>query len=361
MRARTRFLLDIVLMIALVAAYKPTWTGITFHQWLSISIIVPLLLHVVVNWDWAVRILSTFIDRLIHTSRLNFVVDVGLLVSTVAVMLSGFMVSPILIAPFGIHPANALVWHFVHVWTANATILLLAIHGALHWRWFLSTAKRLAEAPTPARSRAVALVAARRTAATASAASADVTARSRRNRIGERRAQAARERATAMRTASVLGVTGALGVAIFAGVGMASPLLAHAAQPQRMAKTGLEVCPQTGCTASTCHGTTGADPNTFYRLKKAATKKKAKKAKSTVASATSARRVASATSAKTAKRTTTVAHVAGVASPSSKPKAKASGVAHTAVKKTVMTCPQTGCTASSCHGAHHQSASSYYH
>ena len=64
MRARTRFLLDIALMIAFVAAYRPTWTGITFHQWLSIAIIVPLLLHVVVNWEWALRILRTFIRLL---------------------------------------------------------------------------------------------------------------------------------------------------------------------------------------------------------------------------------------------------------------------------------------------------------
>jgi hypothetical protein len=31
-----------------------------------------------------------------------------------------------------------------------------------------------------------------------------------------------------------------------------------------------------------------------------------------------------------------------------------------AAAKKRMVCPQTGCTASSCHGAHHQSASSYY-
>jgi hypothetical protein len=348
MRPRTRFALDIALMIALVAAYRPGWTGIAFHQWLSIAIIVPLLLHVVVNWEWALRILRTFIERLIHTSRLNLVVDISLLVATVAVMLSGFMVSPALIALLGIHATNPLVWHVVHSWSANATILLLAIHGLLHWNWFRATAKRLAETPAPARARAAAVVAAASgRGATCGAARAGATAVAtarghdpapRRSRVGQRAKQAAAERAAAFRTASVLGVTGVLGLVVFAGVGLASPLIAHGSQPnatpaaKAVAKSGAQVCPATGCTASTCHGTTA-------RVASSATTSAAKRAAATKAANAAASRARSLASAR----------------------ASAAAAKRAAAKKKVrMVCPSTGCTASSCHGTHHQSAASYY-
>jgi hypothetical protein len=173
----------------------------------------------------------------------------------------------------------------------------------------------------------------------------------RRSRVGSRAAEAAAERATALRTLSVLGVTGALALAIFAGVGIASPMLAHAALPHQAATArASQVCPETGCTASTCHGTTHADPNVFYARKKtAATAPAKKKPRVAVASAKSSTRVASKSS--TPRKAPAAPKPRVVAS---KPAVRA------APKRTVLTCPQTGCTASSCHGAHHQSASSYY-
>jgi len=159
MRARSRFALDIALAVGLLAAYRPTWTGISLHQWLSIAIIAPLLAHLVVNWQWTLRVLRTFVHRLLSASRLNFAIDAALLVSTVAVMLSGFMVSPLLLSPLGIQPSNPLVWHELHLWSANATIALFAIHAAMHWRWFVATAQRLAASTDTPRRNHVAPVA----------------------------------------------------------------------------------------------------------------------------------------------------------------------------------------------------------
>ena len=243
MRAPTRFMLDIALMTGLVTAYQPTWTGVTLHQWLSIAIIVPLLLHVIVNWEWAVRVLRTFIQRLLSTSRLNFVVDAALLVAAVAVMLSGFMVSPALIAPLGIRPpSNPLAWHIVHSWSANATISLLAAHGLLHWRWLLGTAKRMAEpllAPGPRRRRrGVAGSAVPGLAAASQATQPTDPFAPRPSRVGSRAIEAAAERAMALRTATVLGVTAALGVALFAGVGLVSPLFATASASASASASG---------------------------------------------------------------------------------------------------------------------------
>ncbi len=123
MTARTRLWLDLGMFAALLAAYNPTLTGLPVHEWLSIAVIVPLLLHLIINWEWTVRITTAFLDRLFHTSRLNLIVDTTLFVSTVGVMLSGFTVSQVALAAFGIASAPSAVWVALHAVTADMTVL----------------------------------------------------------------------------------------------------------------------------------------------------------------------------------------------------------------------------------------------
>ena len=316
MRARTRFLLDLIIACGLIAAYQPGWTGISLHEWVSIAIIIPLAVHLIVNWEWCVRIARTFVKRLFHTSRANFVVDAGLLVSSVAVMLSGVMVSRIP-AWFGADVAQPIVWARLHAWSADAIIALFAVHALLHWKWIVATAKRLVPesgpfarglARTPGRGAASAGIA---TAAVASGPSPAQTRRA---------ARLAAEKAAARRKAGALGVatvTLALGSLIFASVALAGPALsrslglqgtsmaaaaaagtaapatanpttntsrrgaarrsatanapavqapsAQAAPTPATPSAATLACPRTGCTASTCHGTAGVSASVWYK------------------------------------------------------------------------------------------------
>ncbi|NTU72365.1 MAG: DUF4405 domain-containing protein [Coriobacteriia bacterium] len=135
MTAKTRLALDVAMFAALLAAYNPAWTGLAVHEWLSIAIIVPLLFHLIINWEWTVRVASTFIDRLMHASRVNLVVDILLFVSTVAVMLSGLMVSQVALAAFGLAVTPGAIWVALHAVTADTTVFLLGTHFVLHASW----------------------------------------------------------------------------------------------------------------------------------------------------------------------------------------------------------------------------------
>ena len=55
MSARARLWLDLALFGALFIAYNPAWTRIAIHEWLSVLVIVPLLFHVIINWDQTLR------------------------------------------------------------------------------------------------------------------------------------------------------------------------------------------------------------------------------------------------------------------------------------------------------------------
>jgi len=135
MSARERLVLDVGLFVALLVASNPAWTGLAVHEWLSIAVITPLLVHLVLNWDWAVKVAARFSRTLLATSRLNLVVDVILFVATVAVMLSGLIVSQTIAAFLGVSGATSAVWYALHSVSADTVIVLLAVHLGLHWRW----------------------------------------------------------------------------------------------------------------------------------------------------------------------------------------------------------------------------------
>jgi hypothetical protein len=149
MSARARLWLDLALFGALFLAYNPAWTGLAVHEWLSVAFFVPVLFHVIINWDQTLAILRRLEGKLRATPKVNLVVDIGLFVTVVAVVLSGLLVSQSVARAFGIVIVPDSLWLSMHSWSADATILLLLVHFALHWRWIVHTARRLVRRDRP--------------------------------------------------------------------------------------------------------------------------------------------------------------------------------------------------------------------
>lgn len=146
MTARARLWLDLALFGALFLAYNPAWAGVAVHEWLCVVAVAPLLFHVVINWDQALQILRRFVELMRTTPRVNLVVDAALFVVAVTVMLSGLQISQSVARSLGVTIAPSSLWVSTHAWSADATILLLLVHVALHWRWIVKTAGRLGRA-----------------------------------------------------------------------------------------------------------------------------------------------------------------------------------------------------------------------
>jgi hypothetical protein len=143
MPARARLWLDLALFGALSVGYNPSWTGAAVHEWLCVAVIVPLLFHVIVNWDQTLAVLRRFAERLRATPKVNLLVDVALFVTAVTVMLSGLLISRSVAGAFDVVIVPSSLWVSTHSWAADATILLLLVHFALHWRWIVNTAGRI--------------------------------------------------------------------------------------------------------------------------------------------------------------------------------------------------------------------------
>lgn len=149
MSLRSRLWLDLGLFGALLVAYNPSWTGLAVHEWLCAAAIAPLLFHLVINWERTMAIARRFAEHLRHMPRVNLVVDSALFVSAVGVTLSGFMVSRAIAGALGLVVTPSALWTSVHSFTADATIALLVVHFALHWKWITGVARRMARPSTP--------------------------------------------------------------------------------------------------------------------------------------------------------------------------------------------------------------------
>ncbi len=141
MGRHSRLALDAGLLIAFLVALRPELTGVSLHEWLSVAIGLPTLLHLVVNWDWVLHAVSRVLGRMRATSRVNLGVDAALFVSAVTVMVSGFAISQVIAAAIGVSTTPGTIWYAAHALSARTTVLLLLAHLALNARWIIETVK----------------------------------------------------------------------------------------------------------------------------------------------------------------------------------------------------------------------------
>jgi hypothetical protein len=238
--ARKQLVLNAVLLGTLVATYRPDWMGVAVHQWLGMAIIVPLLAHNIVNWnrrgDQASRRSPTCKQEM---PRVSAAANGMLFVITVCAMVSGFMVSPALRASLGVHSAETLVWHDIHAWSANATVVLLALHVFMRAHRLFEVVSESSGGSTEWRPRRAGAV--------------DTAVARTRERLSQS-ADTASERAMAFRTLAVVGTTALTGLGVFVGVSLMSPPQSAFGQAGADAvRRASAVCPSAGCTASRCH------------------------------------------------------------------------------------------------------------
>jgi hypothetical protein len=139
---RGKLAIDVAAFIAYLAATNTVLTGIPIHEWLSVALTIVIALHVAIDWDWTMKVLRHFIRKLLSLSRLNLVIDILLFVMFAAVMLTGFMVSRVVVPTFGLSVPFGPTWRILHSLTAKLLLLVFGVHLGLHWRWIVQATQR---------------------------------------------------------------------------------------------------------------------------------------------------------------------------------------------------------------------------
>jgi len=146
-KTKTNLIVDSISFFAFLAMSNPSLTGFQIHEWLGVSFSALLVTHLVLHWDWVVNMTKTFLNKLIHESRLNYVVNAMLFVAFTAVMFSGILISKNVMDFFGIQISASPAWRSIHSLSANLTLLFTGLHFALHWRWFATNVSRYIISP----------------------------------------------------------------------------------------------------------------------------------------------------------------------------------------------------------------------
>lgn len=147
MNTKLNFWIDIAIFIGFMVAMEPRSTGITIHEWFTVSAAGTLIVHFVLHWDWFVRLTSRFFAKLFHSSRLNYLIAMAIFFGFTSIMVSGLMISEHFLPTLGLHPAARHAWKRIHELAANLTLVLVAVHVALRWEWVQAAFLRLVMAP----------------------------------------------------------------------------------------------------------------------------------------------------------------------------------------------------------------------
>jgi hypothetical protein len=134
----------------------PRYTWIDIHNWAGLILLVIVLFHIILHWDWVVETTKRLRDYIVGPIRKvveRYVAFVTLLILFLFESLSGFIIWLILprgeldhfdmVQGFGRTFWNLQrnVWVDLHAWMAITIVSVLIIHLVIHWRWIVTMIK----------------------------------------------------------------------------------------------------------------------------------------------------------------------------------------------------------------------------
>jgi hypothetical protein len=149
MGIKGKLAIDAVALLAYLAVTNTLLTGIPVHEWLSIALTVLLAVHVALNWDWTIKVVTRFFKQLFTLPRFNLIVDLVLLYAFAGTMLTGLMVSRVVVPTLGLTVPFGPTWRILHSVSAKLLLLATGLHVGLHWRWVVNAVRALLPSNPP--------------------------------------------------------------------------------------------------------------------------------------------------------------------------------------------------------------------
>jgi len=135
------FALDCILFVCLVLLLAPRLTGLPVHEWLGICVVVPTTVHLLLASGWIANAVGLFGAAKLRT-RINFFLNLALLTFLALEVLSGVIISRVVLPRVGLMIVEDRAWRSLHNHTLNFLVLMLGVHLALNWTWLIGAVKR---------------------------------------------------------------------------------------------------------------------------------------------------------------------------------------------------------------------------
>tara|TARA_R110001583_G_scaffold145698_1_gene297687 strand:- start:12458 stop:12922 length:465 start_codon:yes stop_codon:yes gene_type:complete len=140
---KTRYVMDVVLLVSFMIVSAPQATGIMLHEWLSLLFIVPFAIHLMLHWDWIKKSYGQLFLKSPAKERFNIVWDFIIYIMMLVVFVSGFLVSVALLPAFNVNIQIQDFWSKIHHDSATLIMPMIGVHLALHWDWIITFTKKM--------------------------------------------------------------------------------------------------------------------------------------------------------------------------------------------------------------------------
>jgi hypothetical protein len=144
-------MVDAAIFVAFLIAGAPKLSGLAVHEWLGVALGAGILTHLLLHWQWIVGITQKFFGRVSGMARLNYLLNLALFIDVVVLIFSGLAISKIAMPTLGVQLAEGGAWKMLHHTTADAAVMMVGLHVALHWSWIVKTGKKYLVSPIVAR------------------------------------------------------------------------------------------------------------------------------------------------------------------------------------------------------------------
>lgn len=150
----TNLAVDAGLFASTLLALAPAFTGLPIHEWLSLALAAAFVLHLLLHWSWLAGVARRLLGSLPGSARFKALLNIALFIDFTLLTFTGVMISRAALPALGLSLAGSEAWMGLHRLTADASVFLMGVHLAIHWKWIVSTVRRYL---TPGRRPAVAL------------------------------------------------------------------------------------------------------------------------------------------------------------------------------------------------------------
>lgn len=138
----TKIVLDLMMAITFVLLMNPrVLNSLPFHEIAGLVIGVAILTHIGLNYRWVINTTKKILDpKLPKKTRFNFSLNLLLLVSMATVIITGILISRVVLPSFAIQGNHSI--RGIHSISSDVTLAIIGLHVGVHWQWIMSICKK---------------------------------------------------------------------------------------------------------------------------------------------------------------------------------------------------------------------------
>jgi len=144
-KPKNKLWLDIILGVAYILTFASgdelaeyaAVGRVSAHELMAFILGLIASLHIIVHWDWIIKVGKRFFQRLPRQTRINYLLNIGLFLAFGLTGLSGLLMSKTL----GFNTSESFISE-IHEAASTLSMLIVGGHVLLHWKWIKNAVKR---------------------------------------------------------------------------------------------------------------------------------------------------------------------------------------------------------------------------